>query len=231
MPKQTPASSARNSLDKTTPGGETRARQDITAPTEERKRIAQLEFQVKQLEQDATKRRREENERDKKRQQEYDDQQKYNRVAASNQIANTHNIKSLVNYTESIAKAVNNNSVSIGSANAPVRAMWKAYKSLTQPVNRLNPRLQGRLGGKFALPSTSARLAIGAPAGDEQNANNDDDGATNDDDGANNDENEDDADYVDMTGDEEESTSSSKGGNGRRRSKGKGKGPRKQYRH
>ena len=223
MPKQTPSSSARNSLNKTTPGGETRARQDITAPTEERKRIAQLEFQVKQLEQDATKRRREENERDRKRQQEYDDQQKYNRVAASNQIANTHNIKALVNYSESIAKAVNNNSISIGAANPPVRAMWKAYKSLTQPVNRLNPRLQGRLGGKFALPSTSARLAIGAPAEDERN--------TNDDDGAINDDNEDDADYVDMTGDEEESTSSSKGGNGRRKSKGKGKGPRKQYRH
>ena len=101
--------------------------------------------------------------------------------------------------------------------------MWKAYKSLTQPVNRLNPRLQGRLGGKFALPSTSTRLAIGAPAEDERN--------TNDDDGAINDDNEDDADYVDMTGDEEESTSSSKGGNGRRRSKSKGKGPRKQYRH
>ena len=223
MPKQTPPSSARNSLNKTTPGGETRARQDITAPTEERKRIAQLEFQVKQLEQDATKRRREENERDKKRQQEYDDQQKYNRVAASNQIANTHNIKALVSYTENIAKAVNDNSISIGAANPSVKTMWKAYQSLTQPVNRLNPRLQGRLGGKFALPSTSARLAIGAPADEERDTNADDD--------ANDDINEDDTKYVDMSGDAEESTSSSKGGNGRRKSKGKGKGPRKQYRH
>ena len=176
-----------------------------------------------ELQQDATKRRREENERDKKRQQEYDDQQKYNRVAASNQIANTHNIKALVNYTGDIAKAVNNNSRSIGVANPPVQAMWKAYKSLTQPINRLNPRLQGRLGGKFALPSTTARLAISAPADEERDVNADDD--------PNNDDNEDDTDYVDMTGDEEESTSSSKGGNGRRKSKGKGKGPRKQYRH
>ena len=47
---------------------------------------------------------------------------------------------------------------------------------------------------------------------------------------ANDNNNEDDAEYVDMTGDKEQSESSSIGGNGCRKSKGKGKGPKKQYR-
>ena len=56
----------------------------------------------------------------------------------------------------------------------------------------------------------AARLAIGAPAKEERDANDDD--------------NEDDAEYVDMTGDEEQSESSPTSGNGRRKSKSKGKG-------
>ena len=103
-----------------------------------------------------------------------------------------------------------------------IRDRWNAYKQVTESVNRLNPRLQGRLGGKFALPSTKAKLAIGAPVEDPpvDDDNNDDDNEAEDDD----------AQYVDMEDDDDRSSkASSSGKKGRRKSRGKG--PRKHYRN
>ena len=102
----------------------------------------------------------------------HEEQQVTNKINAKEITYNRHDVEQLQTYMDEAFDEINLNRGKMREAAAPVNTMWNAFRHV---ASHLHPRVQGRLGGKFALPAITARVeAVAAiekeDADDEEDA-------------------------------------------------------------
>ena len=169
----------------------------------------------------------------------HEEQEVTNKINAKEITYNRRDVEQLQTHMEEAFDEINLNRGKMREAAAPMNTMWSAFRHV---ASRLHPRVQGRLGGKFALPAITARAAAVA-ATEKENAGNeeddeyediDDDVEAADDSGVHDwAEASERLHYADDPPEYVVDNSSTSGGEGRRRRKrgGKGKGKGKRSRH
>ena len=120
-------------------------------PADVKKRLATLKCQQKQVEQAITKLKRDTNEDRERNKKSHKEQQVTNKINAKEITYNRRDVEQLQTHMD---EEINLNRGKMREAAAPVNTMWNAFRHV---ASRLHLRVQGRLGGKFALPAITAR--------------------------------------------------------------------------
>ena len=122
-------------------------------PADVKKRLALLEYQQKQVEQAITKLKRDTNQDRERNKKSHEEQQVTNKINAKEITYNRRDVEQLQTHMDEAFDEINLNRGKMREAAAPINTMWNTFRHV---ASRLHPRVQGRLGGKFALPAITA---------------------------------------------------------------------------
>ena len=149
-------------------GGDTRGSGKEEAPSELVKRLAALEYQQRISEQAINKLKRDANADRESNSERWEQQKAGNIISVREVTAHRHRLDQLDADMDRAFEEVNTNRDMMREAAPHLDNMIATFRRAVN-TSCLNPRLQGRLGGKFALPSSKARAkAIKAAEKEEE---------------------------------------------------------------
>ena len=139
-------------------------------PADVKKRLASLEYQQKQVKQAITKLKRDTNQDRERNKKSHEEQQVTNKINAKEITYNRHDVEQLQTHMDEAFDEIYLNRGKMREAAAPINTMWNTFSHV---ASHLHPRVQGRLGGKFALPAITARAKAVAAIKDADNEEDD----------------------------------------------------------
>ena len=95
-----------------------------------------------------------------------------NKINAKEITYNRRDVEHLQTHLDEAFDKIYLNRGKMREAAAPMNTMWSAFRHV---ASRLHPQVQGRLGGKFALPAITARAKAVAAIEDADNEEDDED--------------------------------------------------------